>query len=228
MTVVGEAMDLLHTLEARLDRKHSAVVVIDMQNDFCAEEGFIEKALGRDAATCRAVAGSTMELVRKAREEGVPVFWVRAIYDPELLPEAILVKRRQKTDLPCCAAGSWGAEFYGVTPLPFEAIIDKHSYSAFIGTDLDVRLRERGIRTLVFAGVQTNVCVECSLRDAVCMGYYAVLATDCIASYAQALHEATVRNVELLFGDVVPAETIASAWAGRGPAGDHNREGERG
>lgn len=207
-------MALLQTFEARIDPDHSAVVVIDMQNDFCSKDGFIEKALGRDGAACRAVAAPVMDLVGMARAAGVPVYWVRAIYDPEKLPEGILVKRRQRTDLPCCGTGSWGAEFYEVLPLPSEHIIDKHSYSAFIGTNLEVRLRDRGIRTLIFAGVQSNVCVETSLRDAVCMGYYAVLAADCVASYALPLHEAMIRNVESLFGDVVRRETIASAWNG--------------
>jgi len=74
-------------------------------------------------------------------------------------------------------------------------------------------LRDRGVRTLVFAGVQTNVCVETSLRDAVCRGFYAVLAADCVASHTPLLHEATLKNVQFLFGDVLDRNAIATAWS---------------
>ncbi|HWK67277.1 MAG TPA: isochorismatase family cysteine hydrolase [Rhizobiaceae bacterium] len=204
--------EILLTPQARLDRAHSAIVVIDMQNDFCAEGGYVEKVVGRSAAACRAVVEPVVELVQAAREKGVPVFWVRAIYDPEKLPAGIRAKQRARSDAICCATGSWGADFFGVAPDGAECVIDKHSYSAFIGTSFDAILRKRGVRTLIFAGVQTNVCVESSLRDAACMGYYAVLPSDCVASHAEPLHEATLKNVEFLFGDVMSRAEIVSIW----------------
>jgi ureidoacrylate peracid hydrolase len=115
----------------------------------------------------------------------------------------------------CCAPGTWGAEFHGVAPAPGEAVIDKHCYSAFIGTDLDERLRTRGARTLVFAGVQTNVCVETSLRDAYSLGFHVVAAADCVASHTAELHEATLKNVRFLFGDVLSGREIAALWPAR-------------
>jgi ureidoacrylate peracid hydrolase len=113
----------------------------------------------------------------------------------------------------CCGTGSWGGEFYGVSSAPGEAVIEKSSYSAFAGTEVERQLRERGIRTIVFAGVQTNVCVESSLRDAVCKGFYAVLASDCVASHTPPLHEATLKNVQFLFGDVMDRQAIAAIWS---------------
>jgi ureidoacrylate peracid hydrolase len=113
----------------------------------------------------------------------------------------------------CCGTGSWGGEFYGVAAKPGEAVIEKSSYSAFAGTEAEQQLRAKGVRTIVFAGVQSNVCVESSLRDAVCRGFYAVLASDCVASHTQPLHDATLKNVQFLFGDVLDRNTIAAAWA---------------
>ena len=206
------AKRLLDTAEKRLDPAHTAVMVIDMQNDFCAEKGYVERVVGKDTSACRAVVPAIMELVEAARDRGVPVFWIKANYDPDRLPEAMLVKQREKSAEICCGTGSWGNDFYGVVAAEGEPVIEKSCYSAFVGTDVEKQLRQRGIRTLVFAGVQTNVCVDSSLRDAVCRGFYAVLAGDCVASHTPPLHEATLNNVRFLFGDVLDRTAIMAAW----------------
>jgi len=206
--------DILQAVEDRLTPSRTAVLVIDMQNDFCAEGGYVETVVGRDAGPCRAVAEPIGALVDDARAAGVPVIWVRADYRPETLPAGMLAKQREKSDTVCCAPGTWGYAFHGVAPAGDEAVFDKHCYSAFVGTGLEAHLRSAGIETLVFAGVQTNVCVETSFRDAVCRGFYGVLAVDCVASHAPPLHEATIANIGFLFGDVLPREAIAGYWKG--------------
>lgn len=204
---------LLETVDARLNPSHTAVLVIDMQNDFCAEGGYIEKVVGKDAAACRAVVKPIMALVEKARAAGVPVYWIKANYDPDKLPVGMLAKQRERSTSVCCGTGSWGNELFGVAPKGRETVVEKHSYSAFVRTDLEQLLRDRGVKTLVFTGVQTNICVETSLRDAVCLGFYASLASDCIASHTQPLHEATVMNTRFLFGDVMTGQEIAAVWS---------------
>lgn len=205
--------NLLDTVEKRLKPAHTAVMVIDMQNDFCAEAGYVEKVVGKDVSACRAVAPVVMALVRAARAHGVAVYWIKANYDPERLPEGMRVKQQANSRVVCCGTGSWGGEFYGVTPAPGEAVIEKNSYSAFADADVARQLRAGGVRTVVFAGVQTNVCVESSLRDAVCKGFYAVLASDCVASHTPELHEATLKNVRFLFGDVLDRDAIVAGWS---------------
>jgi ureidoacrylate peracid hydrolase len=203
---------LLDTVEKRLDPAHTAVMVIDMQNDFCAEQGYVERVVGKDVSACRAVVPAIMDLVAAARARRIPVFWIKANYDPDRLPEGMLTKQREKSAEICCGTGSWGHDFYGVVAAAGEPVIEKSCYSAFVGTDVEKQLRQRGIRTLVFAGVQTNVCVDSSLRDAVCRGFYAVLASDCVASHTPPLHEATLNNVRFLFGDVIDRAAIKGAW----------------
>lgn len=205
--------DLLDSVEKRLRPAHSALLVIDMQNDFCAENSFVEKVVGKDVSACRAVVPQIMALVASAREKNVPVIWITANYDHDKLPQGMLAKQREKGTAICCGTGSWGHEFFGVAPAVGETVMDKHSYSAFADTPLEKLLQGQGIRTLVFAGVQTNVCVESSLRDAVCRGFYAVLASDCVASHTAPLHEAALKNVQFLFGDVLGRDAIAAAWA---------------
>ncbi len=207
---------LPRTIGERLAPAHTALLVIDMQNDFCAEGGYIEAVVGKNAAACRAVAAPVMALVDAARAGGVPVFWVRADYRLEKLPASMAVRfGAQGNGRICCAPGTWGAAFHGVVPAPGEPLIDKHCYSAFIGTGLAERLAARGIRTLVFAGVQTNVCVETSLRDAYSLGFNVAVPADCVASHTAELHEATLKNVRFLFGDVLSGREIAALWPAR-------------
>jgi ureidoacrylate peracid hydrolase len=215
---------LLDTVEKRLDPAHTAVMVIDMQNDFCAEQGYVERVVGKDVSACRAVVPAIMDLVAAARERRIPVLWIKANYDPDRLPEGMLTKQREKSAEICCGTGSWGHDFYGVTAATGEPVIEKSCYSAFVGTDVEKQLRQRGIRTLVFAGVQTNVCVDSSLRDAVCRGFYAVLASDCVASHTPPLHEATLNNVRFLFGDVIDRAVIKGAWTVKAKQGPENRQ----
>ena len=204
---------ILKSLAERLSPRHSALLVIDMQNDFCAEGGFVEAALGKDAAACRAVVAPIMALVEHARKARVPVVWVRADYSPGKVPPHMAIKAHERgTTAPFCHADTWGSAFFGVTPAGDEAVVDKHCYSAFIGTELDARLHAMGVRTTVLAGVQTNVCIESTLRDAASLGFNVVVASDCVASHTRELHEATLKNAMFLFGDVVPAERIVKAW----------------
>ena len=216
IVIAAAAERPLRTAGERLAPTHCGLLVIDMQNDFCAEGGYIEAVVGKNAAACRAVAAPVMALVEAARADGVPVFWVRADYRLDKLPASMAARfGAQGNGRICCAPGTWGAAFFGVAPAPDEPVIDKHCYSAFIGTDLAARLGARGIRSLVFAGVQTNVCVETSLRDAYSLGFNVAVAADCVASHTAELHEATLKNARFLFGDVLSGREIASFWAPR-------------
>ncbi|HXP29981.1 MAG TPA: isochorismatase family cysteine hydrolase [Stellaceae bacterium] len=203
---------LLVDVRARLDPRHTALLVIDMQNDFCAEGGYVESVLKRDAAACRAVAAPIMELVAAARRAQVPVIWVVADYSLDKIPAGMRIKAAERGVPPACGSGGWGAAFYELTPAPGETTIEKNCYSGFIGTRLAAHLRGLGIRTLVFAGVQTNVCVESTLRDGASLGFHVVLAADCVASHMQSMHEATLQLVAMLFGDVLPRRKIAEHW----------------
>lgn len=202
----------LVTLDRIVAPRHTAVLVVDMQNDFCAPGGYIERVMKKDAAACRDVAQPIDRLLTLARNANVPVFWLRANYAHELLPESMYAKlvRQGITDV-CCARGTWGADWFGVEPMTGEPVIEKHCYSGFMRTNLHRLLEDRGIGTLVFCGVQTHVCVESTLRDAHSLGYYCVVASDCVASHTPALHEATLANARFL-GDVTTVAELRSLW----------------
>jgi ureidoacrylate peracid hydrolase len=109
--------------------------------------------------------------------------------------------------------GTWGCDWYEVFPEPQDRIVTKHRFSAFIGTDLDQVLRARGIRTLLISGIGTSVCVESTARMGYQLDYEVVLLADCCAAYTQKVHDGTVRNIAVHFGDVVREEDVRAAWA---------------
>ena len=203
----------LTDLADRINPSHTAILVVDMQNDFCAEGGYIDKVRKADMSGNAALAERIMGLVDAGRSVGAMVVWIKANYERRYLSGQALAKLDEMgVDLVCCEGGSWGWDFYGVAPLADELVVEKHTYSAFYGTELDGVLRFNGIQTLVLAGVATNVCVESTLRDGYFNGYYTLMPQDCVGSYAPDLHEASLRNVKNLFGDIPPAKTVIDVW----------------
>ena len=207
----------LLSLSAQIAPAHAAVLVVDMQNDFCASGGYVDRVIKRDLTACQEVARAVNELVAAARASRVPVFWLRANYAHDLVPEPMRAKlERQNIAEVCCASGSWGADWYGVKPASGEPVIEKHCYSGFMGTDLQARLEKMRARTLVFSGVQTHVCVESTLRDAHSLGYYCVVPEDCVASHTPPAHQATLASVKFLFGEVTTLAELKAIWGARG------------
>jgi ureidoacrylate peracid hydrolase len=203
----------LLTLDERLAEGRSALLVVDMQNDFCADGGYVSN-LGRDTSPCRQIVPALTELIEAARTNAIPVIWLTAEYEDADVPAPMLAKKREmRVTAISCARASWGADFFAVAPRGNEPVIVKHSYSGFSGTDLDAQLRARNITTLVMTGVQTNVCVESTLREGHSRGYYIVVARDCVASHMPAQHQATLDNVAFLLGDVAESAAIAARWS---------------
>lgn len=194
----------LTTLEQQVAPAHTALLVVDMQNDFCAEGGYLHRKYGIDPQESARLARNIMALAEVARETGALVVWIAAIYDAQYLSEShrarTLVRSGGET---LCATGSWGAEFYpGVSPRDDELVIEKHRYSAFHGTDLQQQLATRGIKTLIITGVATHVCVDSTLRDGFFEGYHVVIAEDCVSAGDDAAQAVTLATVANNFGFV--------------------------
>ena len=205
-------------LPDKIDPKTTALVVVDVQNDFCHSDSPHAK-LGHDVSAAQAMVPRLMLLVDAARGAGATVIWVKTTHgehDTSAVQWEQRHRTRPGTDM-LCRPGTWGAEFYRVEPEASEPIVVKHRYSAFVNTDLELILRSRGIRTVVITGVATNVCVESTARDAFMRDFYVVFVDDCSAAYDPAQHAATLRNIESLFGQVVQSAEVFEAW-GRAPA----------
>src|SRR5690606_24108914 len=163
------AAELLLSVEEQVRPAHAALVIVDLQNDFCAEDGFLSRARAegggpkiREEDNVR-VAQNIDRLATAARAARMPVVWLRSIYDFKYLAPAHIAKRGGKEGL--CMEGSWGADFFRIRPQPGDLVVDKHTFSGFHQTRLHEALQAQGVKTLVFTGVATNVCVDSTLRE---------------------------------------------------------------
>jgi ureidoacrylate peracid hydrolase len=207
---------VLSTLDEKIDPKHTAVVIIDVQNDFCHEEGYLRK-LGLDISASQAMIPTLENFIAAARKTEARVVFVQGIYNNRYLSGPFMDKdRKGGLTVERCMEGTWGADFYRVSPLPYEDVVQKHRYSAFAGTHLDALLKQAGIQTLILAGVTTNVCVESTARDGFMRDYYIVFLSDCTATYNPDVHESTLRNIDRHFGMVADSTAVIKCWAGSG------------
>lgn len=206
--------------EEKIHPRHTALLVIDMQNDFCAEGGLATRE-GFDATPVRDMAARLPDFCAAARKAGVLVVFVRNLYSTESnfylsdawLEQAARVRKGSYTLDPVCAAGHWGSEFYGnIRPESGDVVVTKHRFNAFHNTDLETILRSNGIRTLVFSGCLTNVCVETTARDAFMRDYYVVVTADGTSAYLESDHKGSLFNIERFFGQVVGIGDVCESW----------------
>ena len=204
---------LLTTIEQKAAPEYAALLVVDVQNDFVADGGFFSR-IGADVRTIQDSAiPPLLRLIEKAREAGVLVVFIQAIYDPEHLSDAMRERNlRGKLDIPRCLTGSWGAGFYAVRPLPGEPVVIKHRYSAFPKTELDALLKRHGIRSLLLTGVSTDTCVESTGRDAYFIDYYVTMVSDCCGAFSARDHENALGRFARDYGTVATSGEIVDAW----------------
>ncbi len=200
-------------LAAMIDPKHTALLVIDVQNDFFHSDG----ALGRREGDIFPIQRAVPPLVRflaEARQVGLPILFVRHINTEWSEPSSWALELRAACGVErrvVCREGSWGAEYYQVEPRPGELQIAKRRYNAFLYTDLDLILRGRGIKTLILTGGLTDVCVETTAWDAYMRDYHIIVLEDCCGTITQERHEATLTRMGRL-GLVAPSPHIVEAW----------------
>lgn len=206
---------MLKSIEDKVDPKHTALLVVDIQNDFLHQEGFMAK----HTPAWKPVDDMVERLERLivgARRHGVLVIFARNWFSNFTVSPVIKERWQRiwpKIDVKMCWKNEWGADFYRVRPLPDEPIVVKHRYSAFLNTDLDLVLHNRSIRTLVVTGYTTNACVETTARDAYMHDYYVVVVSDCCACQNPALHEATLKSIETSYGIIVTANKLLAIWS---------------
>ena len=151
-------------------RARSALLVVDLQNDYCAPEGCFHRLGLIDPARTRAVGEVARRIVAGARVAGSPVFFVRTVQG-EAAPATVRARNRAQGRAECVRPGSWGAEPFGPAPRPGESVVVKHGYDPFLGTTLEKDLRRRGIERVVLIGVFSDVCVDAAARTAYQLGF---------------------------------------------------------
>ena len=210
--MLADSHELLSTLEQKVLPAHVALLVVDVQNDFVADGGFFDQ-IGADVKTIQRAIPPLVQLIDRAREAGVLVIFIQAIYDPQYLSSPMRERDlRVGRQMPRCLTGSWGADFHVIVPRPNEPVVIKHRYSAFANSELDDLLKRHCIRSLLLAGVSTDTCVESTGRDAYFIDYYVTLVADCCAGGVERDHLVALERFARDYGAVVNSADIIEAW----------------
>jgi ureidoacrylate peracid hydrolase len=198
----------------RLDAVTTAVIVVDMQNAYASEGGYVDEA-GFDVGPAAGVIPKITEVVDAARAAGMPVVFLQNGWDsgyveagtplsPNWHKSNALKTMRARPELAgkFLARGGWDYELVETLSVhEGDLRVYKPRYSAFFHSQLDSVLRARGIRTLIFTGIATNVCVESTLRDGFHLEYFGVLLEDAVHHLGpDFIREASLYNVEKFFG----------------------------
>jgi ureidoacrylate peracid hydrolase len=215
-SVIDQMPKILASLEDRLAARHTALLIVDMQKDFCLP-GHGAHSAGRDIGAAQTAIPAIAGLLAAARKAGAAVAHVGfSTFSGHRSDSGPWLAQRRRSTFSAdslCITGSDGAAFVDeLAPAPGEWVVAKHRYSAFSGTDLDMLLRSREIRTIIVTGVSTNACVESTLRAGFELDYYICVPPDCVGSWDRALHDATLANVNHRFGITVPSAAIRAIW----------------
>lgn len=200
----------MDALEHTLRGTRTALLVVDVQNDYCDQKGSLAAA-GLDVSGVASMMPRLHRLIESAHRAGVPVVFIQTIHDASTDTPAWR-DRAQGRMRAVCRPGTWGSQFHQVCPAVGDTVVNKYRYSAFIKTKLELVLHAMGVETLVLAGVATNVCVESTARDACMLDYRVVLARDACASFTPAAHEMAVENIQNYFGLAASVADITSVW----------------
>src|SRR4249919_1988447 len=211
--------------EFEFDPTSTALLIIDMQRDFVLPGGFGE-ALGNDVTPLQATIAPTRRVLETARKLGMMVIHTREGHRADLsdCPPAKLTRGRAKTRIGdpgpmgrILVRGEVGHDIVPeLYPVAGEVVIDKPGKGAFFATDLELILRDRGIKTLMVCGVTTEVCVNTTVREANDRGYECVVLSDCVGSYYPEFQKAALAMIKAqggVFGWVSDSERALAALA---------------
>ena len=192
---------------------HTALILVDMQNDFLAPEGNSARVEGRDVSQVPEVIRSLAGLLEQARRAGVLIVHLQNTTLPDGRsdsPAFLAAKARVAKNPLYTLDGTWGHEFVDdLAPASGEVVVKKHRSSGFVKTDLDLILRSNRIESVVVTGCITNGCVLATAQHARFNDYYAVVPEDCVWTWA----DEQMREAALRMMDTVKSTEIATEWA---------------
>ena len=218
--------------------ERTAVVVVDMQNDFASPSGMFDRA-GIDIRGIQALVAPIADVLEGARAAGMSVVYLKMGFRSDLSDAGAPNSPTWLKHVPMQAGAevvapdgsrsrilirdTWNTEIVDrLTPRPQDIVLYKHRYSGFHGTDLDRELRARGVDALIVVGATTSVCVESTVRDAMFLDYHCLVLEDCTAEpiaadAARSNHEASLLVLQLLFASISTSSELLGSLAALSP-----------
>lgn len=201
--------------------EHTALMVIDMQNDFCTPGGWADLK-GFDVGQTQRAIEPLKVLLRALRRTPITIIHTGEGHRPDLSdcpPHKLARSKHQNAEIGSegnmgrlLTRGSKSHDFVDdLQPLPSEIVLNKPGKSAFVATDLDLILRQRQIKQLILTGVTTECCVHTTLRMANDLGYECLLLEDCCASFNPEFHRVSVEMTETIFGWVIDSKALLNS-----------------
>ena len=224
-----EGKQVFTELEELVDPAHTALLVVDMQRDFCVP-GWAFDRLGVDISMYPSMIPRVARMIDGARAAAVPVVYVQMTVLPDRASESPaqirfnlrlhLASHDDFEPLQYAADGSEGQAIVDeLAPQAGDLVVKKYRSSGFWGTNLDMLLRSNGIKSVVMTGCTTEGCVESTARDALFNDYYVVIAEDCVASDDRQQHEASLLLMRHRF-DIATADEILGIWSAQEAAAE--------
>jgi len=198
----------------KLTAENTALLVVDMQNGFCHENGSVNQ-VGLPAARLQPAIEPCQRLIAAARGADIPIIYTRYVYRPDYSDGGVMVHELIPAlkDGHCLAAGTWDIEVLDeLTPGDDDYIIDKNRPSAFFSAEMEPMLKRLGISDLVVCGVTTNCCVETTVRDASQRDYRTFVVEDAVAEYEDDRNDVALKSMGMLFAGLVTVDDVLDVW----------------
>ncbi len=178
--------------EYKLDPETTALLVVDMANDFLHEKGKMWLPHGHS------IIAHVRELIDYSRNVGFHVIYINDCHRKDRY-DIELDKRTEH-----CIEGSWGAQVVDeLKPLDNDLVVNKRRYSGFFQTDLDLLLRENKVKTVIVVGLVTNICVRSTVHDAFFLGYNVIVPKSCVAAVSDREQESSLYDIDTHYGIVI-------------------------
>jgi ureidoacrylate peracid hydrolase len=225
------------TLDAKpepisIDVAKTAVIIVDMQNDFGTKGGMLDLA-GIDISQIQAAVGPIGRVIASARRSGIKIVYLKMAFRPDLsdlgppnsknrinhmqVNVGKVIGAPDGRESRILIRDTWNTDIVKeLTPHPEDVVVYKHRFSGFFNTDLNVTLKKLGVRHLIVTGCTTSVCVESTVRDAMFRDYTPVILADCVAEpigheFPRSNHMASLLTIEMALGWVFDSERMTRA-----------------
>lgn len=196
--------------------QNCAVILVDLQNDFCDPKGAWGKIVTDPDLSKRVEA--IQSFLPEARSQGVPVLFLRTVYNQWTISPPIQEGWQKLGTGPVCMEGSSGADFYQVLPQEKDRVVNKYRSSGFMETDLDLTLRAKEVQTVLLGGVGVWGGFFDTARDAAAKNYHVFLLEDCIAGGKPQERSMLIDLFRRYQGEVITSREVVEGWKSARPA----------